>query len=123
MIHGIAFVISLLPIVQDKEVSTISEKHLANSLPPHDQYVECLKGLFEHISAENIESGFSILSSAIRTLIMITYQDFGLSKLKSLLLEKPNAIYTLLKKLDHIFDANTHLRLAIFKHLREMSSD
>ena len=50
--------ISLLPIVQDPEASTISEKHLANSLPPHDQYLECLKGLFEHISAENTESVF-----------------------------------------------------------------
>ena len=113
--------ISLLPIVQDQEVSTISEKHLANSLPPHDQYVECLKGLFEHISAENIESGFSILSSAIRTLIMITYQDFGLSKLKSLLLEKPNAIYILLKKLDHIFDANSKLTSDCFNTLTAIS--
>ena len=113
--------ISLLPIVQDPEVSNISEKHLANSLPPHDHYVECLKGLFEHISAENIESGFSILSSAIRTLIMITYQDFGLSKLKSLLLEKPNAIYILLKKLDNIFDANSKLTSDCFNTLTAIS--
>ena len=113
--------ISLLPISQDSELSTISEKHLANSLPPQDQYSCCLNGLFEHIAAENVESGFSILSSAIRTLVMITYQDYGLSKLKSLLLEQPNAIYILLKKLVNAYDVNSKLTPDCFNTLTAIS--
>ena len=112
--------ISLMPI-QDPEVSAAYEKHLANSLPPQDQYVNYLEALFEHITTDNIESGFSILSSAIRTLVMIAYQDFGLVKLRCLLLERPNGLYILLKKLIRGFDGYLKLSPDCFNTLTAIS--
>ena len=89
--------ISMLPITQDSE-SSISEKHLANSLPQQDQYSLCLNGLIEYITSSDVELEFSNLAPAIRTLVMISYQNYGFLMLKKLLLERPNTLHALINK-------------------------
>ena len=101
--------ISLLPITQESEGSVMPEKHLANSLPQQEQYSVCLNGIFEYVSVEDADAGISNLSQAIRTLVLISYQDYGLLKIKLLLLERPKSICILLKKLVNSFDASNKL--------------
>ena len=67
-----------------------------------------MNGILDYISAEDDDAGISNLSQAIRTLVMISYQDYGLLKIKLWLLERPKTIFTLLRKLVNSYQKLNH---------------
>ena len=101
--------ISLVPIAQDAQDSVISDKHLANSLPPQDQYNIYLNGIIDYISTDEAELGFSQLAPVLRTMVMVTYHTNGLLKLKKILLEKSGVLCNVIKKIIGCFEESNKI--------------
>ncbi|ESO87799.1 hypothetical protein LOTGIDRAFT_234825 [Lottia gigantea] len=101
-------ILNIIMSVCDPEVTMVSNEstmtlpeQLANSLPDKEVLCPTLKALLEHI--ERPEHNFTSVMPCVRTLVSLTFYDYGFFYVKRCIDQNPTAINKLLHRLNNCF--------------------